>query len=86
MAEAAGVGVTLNRGDTATLFGEDQARYLVACSSDAAKKLVAAAEQASVSIAVIGSFGGDAIKFGENTAPLVELAQTFRSTFAASIA
>src|SRR6056300_332108 len=31
MAEASGVGVTLDTSDTATLFGEDQARYLIAC-------------------------------------------------------
>ncbi len=33
MAEAAGLGVTLDAGDTGALFGEDQARYLVACAA-----------------------------------------------------
>jgi phosphoribosylformylglycinamidine synthase len=37
MAEASGVGVTLDAADTATLFGEDQARYLIACNFDQAE-------------------------------------------------
>ncbi|NDI04303.1 MAG: phosphoribosylformylglycinamidine synthase subunit PurL, partial [Rhodobacteraceae bacterium] len=43
MAEASGVGVTLDAADTATLFGEDQARYLIACNFDQAETLMAAA-------------------------------------------
>ena len=42
MAEASGVGVTLDAADTATLFGEDQARYLIACNFDQAEALMAA--------------------------------------------
>ncbi|MEO0785973.1 MAG: pyruvate, phosphate dikinase, partial [Pseudomonadota bacterium] len=36
VAEAAGVGVTLTAHDPGELFGEDQARYLIACSFDKA--------------------------------------------------
>ena len=43
LAETAGVGVVLEDSDTGTLFGEDQARYLIACSEDQAKALTAAA-------------------------------------------
>ncbi|TMV81314.1 phosphoribosylformylglycinamidine synthase subunit PurL, partial [Thioclava sp. BHET1] len=40
MAEAAGLGLTLDSSDTATLFGEDQARYLISCSFDQAEALM----------------------------------------------
>ena len=43
MAEAGGIGVTLDAHDTPTLFGEDQARYLVACDFDQAEALMVAA-------------------------------------------
>ncbi|WP_095597077.1 phosphoribosylformylglycinamidine synthase subunit PurL [Actibacterium pelagium] len=86
MSEAAGVGVALDSGDTATLFGEDQARYLVACSADAAEALAAAAADAGVTVEVVGSFGGDTIKLGDQEAPLADLAATFRGAFANAIA
>jgi phosphoribosylformylglycinamidine synthase len=86
MAEAAGVGVQLDVADTQTLFGEDQARYLVACNFDQAEGLMMAAGQAGVPIVSVGRFTGDSIKFGGSEAPLAELAETFRSSFAAAIA
>ncbi|TNE62908.1 MAG: phosphoribosylformylglycinamidine synthase subunit PurL [Rhodobacteraceae bacterium] len=81
MAEAAGVGVTLDAEDTPTLFGEDQARYLIACSFDQAEALMAAAAQAGVPIATVGKFTGDAVKFGASEAPLAELSAIYRGTF-----
>ncbi len=48
MAEGAGIGVTLAAGDAPTLFGEDQARYLVACGAGEAGALAAAAKAAGV--------------------------------------
>jgi phosphoribosylformylglycinamidine synthase subunit PurL len=48
MAVAGGLGVTLEAGDTAPLFGEDQGRYLIACSFDKAEALMVAAGQAGV--------------------------------------
>jgi phosphoribosylformylglycinamidine synthase len=86
MAEAAGVGVQLDVADTQTLFGEDQARYLVACNFDQAEGLMMAAGQAGVPIVSVGRFTGDSVKFGGSEAPLAELAETFRSSFAAAIA
>ncbi len=59
MAEAAGVGVTLDADDTPTLFGEDQARYLIACNFDQAEALMIAAGQAGVPLATVGKVGGD---------------------------
>ncbi|MEM8581625.1 MAG: phosphoribosylformylglycinamidine synthase subunit PurL, partial [Pseudomonadota bacterium] len=85
MAEAAGVGVALDAKDMETLFGEDQARYLVACSFDQAEALMAAAAQAGVPIAHVGRFGGTDIRFGSSCASLAELSLLFREGFAAAL-
>jgi len=85
MAEAAGVGVTLDADDTPTLFGEDQARYLVACSFDKAEELMIAAAQAGVPITSVGRFTGDTVKMGGTAAPLSELSDLYRSSFAAAV-
>tara|TARA_R110002049_G_scaffold23545_3_gene83340 strand:- start:57622 stop:59781 length:2160 start_codon:yes stop_codon:yes gene_type:complete len=86
MAEAADMGVTLDSDDTATLFGEDQARYLLACSSDQAATLIAAAEAKGIPAAQVGTFGGDRVSFGTSTAPLADLRVTFATTFGATFA
>ncbi len=86
MAEAAGVGVQLDMDDTPTLFGEDQARYLVACNFDQAEALMINAQKAGVSIASVGKFTGDSVKFGTSEASLEELSTIFRSSFAAAVA
>ncbi|MEC8196991.1 MAG: AIR synthase-related protein, partial [Pseudomonadota bacterium] len=86
MAEAAGVGVQLDMDDTPTLFGEDQARYLVACNFDQAEALMINAQKAGVSITSVGKFTGDSVKFGTSEASLEELSATFRSSFAAAVA
>ncbi|MEX5565351.1 phosphoribosylformylglycinamidine synthase subunit PurL [Pseudophaeobacter sp. 1A16562] len=86
LAEGAGVGVQIDAGDTPTLFGEDQARYLVACNFDQAEGLMLAAGQAGVSVTTVGRFTGDTIKIGGSEAPLEELSQIFRSSFAEAVA
>ena len=86
MAEAAGVGVQIDMDDTPTLFGEDQARYLVACNFDQAEALMINAQKAGVSITSVGKFTGDSVKFGTSEASLEELSATFRSSFAAAVA
>ncbi|UWQ93100.1 phosphoribosylformylglycinamidine synthase subunit PurL [Aliisedimentitalea scapharcae] len=86
MAEAAGVGVQLDVADTQTLFGEDQARYLVACNFDQAEGLMLAAGQAGITLTTVGRFTGDSVKFGSAEAPLSELADIFRSSFAEAVA
>ena len=86
MAETAGVGVLLNSADTPTLFGEDQARYLIATSFDKAEALMIAAGQAGVTITSVGRFTGDTVKMGGSEASLAELSQVFRTGFAASVA
>ncbi|ATG43544.1 phosphoribosylformylglycinamidine synthase 2 [Phaeobacter piscinae] len=86
LAEGAGVGVQIDAGDTPTVFGEDQARYLVACNFDQAEALMMAAGQAGVTVTSVGKFGGDMVKIGGSEAPLAELADIFRSSFAAAVA
>ncbi len=82
LAEAAGVGVTLDAADTATLFGEDQGRYLIACNFDQAEALFIAAGQAGVTVQTVGRFGGDMVSIGQSSAPLAELSELYRSSFA----
>ena len=81
MAETAGTGVTLDAADTPTLFGEDQARYLIACNFDKAEALMIAAGKAGVPISTVGKFGGTDVTMGGVSAPLADLAATFRTTF-----
>jgi phosphoribosylformylglycinamidine synthase len=86
MAEAAGLGLTLDPTDVAGLFGEDQARYLVAASFDQAEALMVAAAQAGVPLALVGRFGGDTVRLGGDAAPLSELSALYRGAFAAAVA
>jgi len=86
MAEASGVGVTLDAADTATLFGEDQARYLIACNFDQAEALMAAATKAGLSIHSVGRFGGTSVKFGGSEAELVDLSALYRNSFGEAFA
>ena len=86
MAEAGGIGVILDAEDTATLFGEDQGRYLVACNFDQAEGLMIAAGQAGVTVTSVGQFCGDMVKFGTTSAPLADLTETYRTSFASTFA
>ncbi len=86
MAEASGVGVQIEASDTQTLFGEDQARYLVACNFDQAEALMSAAIEAGVPLASVGKFTGTDVWFGNSSAPLEELQSLYRSSFAETFA
>ena len=86
MAEAAGVGVSLDSDDIAVLFGEDQARYLVACNFDQAEALMVAAAEAGVPIATVGKFTGTTVRLGGSEADLAALSTRFRESFAKSVA
>ena len=86
LAEKAGIGVALDADDTGALFGEDQARYLVACSAADGAKLLEAAAAAGVPAAQVGTFGGDTVSFGGAQAPLAALSGTYRATFGATFA
>ncbi|WP_299636131.1 phosphoribosylformylglycinamidine synthase subunit PurL [uncultured Ruegeria sp.] len=86
LAEAAGVGVCLDDAPTEFLFGEDQARYLVACNFDQAEALMIAAGQAGVPLNAVGRFTGETVKIGSSEASLDELAAVYRNSFAEAVA
>ncbi|MGV8986727.1 MAG: phosphoribosylformylglycinamidine synthase subunit PurL [Cypionkella sp.] len=86
MADGANLGLTLEASDIATLFGEDQARYLVALPAKAAETLLAAAAKSGIPAAVVGQFGGASVRFGAEEAPLAELSTLYRSAFANAVA
>jgi phosphoribosylformylglycinamidine synthase subunit PurL len=86
MADAAGIGVTLDTADIPQLFGEDQARYLVAGPPVAAAALIAAGQAAGIAIVRTGQFGGDAVAFGDDSARLADLCALYRGAFARAIA
>ncbi|MFK7868282.1 MAG: phosphoribosylformylglycinamidine synthase subunit PurL [Roseobacter sp.] len=85
MAEAADVGVCLDAGDTATLFGEDQGRYLIACNFDQAEALMTEALKAGLHLQTVGKFTGSDVRLGAASAPLSDLAAVYRSAFATAI-
>ena len=85
MAEGAGLGVVLTAGDIPTLYGEDQARYLVACTPAQAAKLLARAAEAGVPAARAGRFGGAVVRFGAEEATLKALSASYRGAFARAV-
>jgi phosphoribosylformylglycinamidine synthase subunit PurL len=86
LAEAAEVGVILDDAPTEILFGEDQARYLVACNFDQAEALMIAGANAGVPVTSVGRFTGHIVRIGNSEAPLDELSAQYRAGFAAAVA
>ncbi len=86
LAEASGVGLALDNSETPFLFGEDQARYLVACNFDKAEALMLEAGKIGIPIHAVGKFTGDTVWLGNASAPLSELSDIYRSTFGATFA
>jgi phosphoribosylformylglycinamidine synthase II len=86
MADAANIGVRMATSDTAQLFGEDQARYLLAIRPDNVTELLEKAQSSGVIATKVGTFGGPEIAFADISAPLNALSHTFRSAFADKIA
>ncbi|MGR3744628.1 MAG: phosphoribosylformylglycinamidine synthase subunit PurL [Pseudooceanicola nanhaiensis] len=84
LAEAGGTGVQIDETDTAQLFGEDQARYLIACNFDHTEALMIEAGRAGVAIRTVGRFHGASVRFGSSEAPLAELAEIYRTSFGAT--
>ncbi len=83
MAEAAGLGAHLDMGDIPSLFGEDQARYLLA--TDDPEALVAAADAVGVSATVVGRLGGDEFRMGADATPMGDLVALWRGAFVAAL-
>ncbi len=72
MAMAGGIGATVDiegaAGDLpphAFLFGEDQARYLLAVAPEAVSAVEAACREAEIALVQVGESGGDALKLGD---------------------
>jgi phosphoribosylformylglycinamidine synthase len=84
LAEAARVGLTLEPSTLAALFGEDQARYLIAAEPEDAEALLAAAAEAGVPLGRVGRFRGEAIVLGGDALPLAELSAAYRAALAAT--
>ena len=82
MAEGAGLGVALDAADIPTLFGEDQARYLVAVDAADLSALKSAAEAAGVPLAMVGQFGGSVVRLGREEEKLSVLSEAYRTAFA----
>jgi len=85
MAEGAGTGLWIDSGETGFLFGEDQARYLLAVAPEALDGLKAAAAAAGVPLALVGQFGGGNVTFGADAAPMADLSALYRGAFAAAL-
>jgi phosphoribosylformylglycinamidine synthase subunit PurL len=85
LAQEAGCGVAIEAGDIAALFGEDQARYLVACDPAKAPALLAAAASAGIPAAQVGTFGGATLALGQDSAPMTDLVTLWKGAFAAAI-
>jgi len=86
LAEGAGVGVVLDTADTPTLFGEDQARYLIACNFDQAEALMTEAGKLGLSLTSVGKFTGSDVNFGGTSMPLDALSEIYRTSFGATFA
>jgi phosphoribosylformylglycinamidine synthase subunit PurL len=85
LAEGAGLGLTLDAGDVPTLFGEDQARYLVAVAPGDLAGLQAAAAAAAIPVHAVGSFGGAVVTLGGETAPMSDLSRVYRTSLAQAV-
>ncbi|MEL6915088.1 MAG: phosphoribosylformylglycinamidine synthase subunit PurL [Pseudomonadota bacterium] len=81
MAAEANVGVHLKASDTATLFGEDQGRYLIATSFDKAEALSIAAARHGVALLTVGRFTGRDVRMGRASAPLADLKAVHTTAF-----
>ena len=79
MALAGGIGADIETGDSglephAVLFGEDQARYVLACPSDTAKEILSRAVALGVPARIAGSTGGERLTVdGDDPISLAEL-------------
>ncbi len=85
LAEAAGCGAVLEAGDLATLFGEDQGRYLLAMAPEDVPGLLAAAAEDAVPAAMIGRIGGTELRLGAEAAPMTDLVALWRTAFEQSV-
>lgn len=86
MADGADLGVSLTIDATDHLFGEDQARYLLAVSPGNRDALLEKATNNGIPATVVGSFGGETVEFGGSSASRVALSTLYRTSFADQVA
>ena len=75
------IGVTLDSDNTQELFGEDQARYLIAASFDQAEALMTAAAASGITLTTVGKFTGSDVTFGGSSLSLDDLKSAYQSCF-----
>ncbi|SMY07941.1 phosphoribosylformylglycinamidine synthase subunit PurL [Flavimaricola marinus] len=85
LAHAANTGATISTSDIGTLFGEDQARYLIACAPDAAQALLDAAKADKVPAQSIGQIGGTTLGFGDSSGDMRDLQTLYTTAFATAV-
>ncbi len=85
LAENAGLGLMLEANDISTLFGEDQARYLIACAPSAVAAIRSAVENTGVQVAAAGSFGGTHLRLGSSTATMADMSAIYRTAFVKAV-
>ena len=81
LAHRSEIGFEIYEESTAFLFGEDQARYLIACEFDQAESLFVEAGKQNIPIQTVGSFKGDTIIFGNFKSDMASLSSFFTDTF-----
>ena len=81
LAHRSEIGFEIYEESTAFLFGEDQARYLIACEFDQAESLFVEAGKQNIPIQTVGSFKGDTIIFGNSKSDMASLSSIFTDTF-----
>ena len=81
LAHRSEIGFEIYEESTAFLFGEDQARYLIACEFDQAESLFVEAGKQNILIQTVGSFKGDTIIFGNSKSDMASLSSIFTDTF-----
>ncbi len=72
MAGKYGASIQLDEADIATLFGEDQARYLITVPDTQLQQVTTLAESANVPYHIIGQTGGDAITLNNQTLATIQ--------------
>ncbi|MGQ0566106.1 MAG: phosphoribosylformylglycinamidine synthase subunit PurL [Gemmobacter sp.] len=85
MAAHGSIGVTFSDTSMATLFAEDQARYLIAVPADRAPALVSAARAAGLPLAPAVVFGGPDLVIGDARRPMADLIARWTAAFAEAL-
>jgi phosphoribosylformylglycinamidine synthase II len=86
MADAADCGLTVEDGDTAFYFGEDQARYLLAMAQSEAVFFCELAQSAGIPARITGSFGGTDLTLGTASIGLDTLQKIYAHSFELAVA